>query len=154
MKGETMARTWIGSGFLMLLTFADLQAQTGIPPKNENSGNPWTIVLEGGYASGVSASMRGTDAEFESEIEQTYNNSVYPFGDPNASGGMGAIRAEYRFLPGNISMYTAVRLGSFTTYDDNQDTAFLAMGSISLGIEYTYNLTSALDVYGDELIAA
>jgi opacity protein-like surface antigen len=122
-------------------------AQTAIPFRPQPEDRHWTITLEGGYASGVSASMRGTNAEFQSDIEKDYNNRTYPFGDPNAWGAGGGLRIEYRFLPGNFSAYASGRLIGFTTSDASKDSATLSVGSIGLGGKYTYDISRSLDLF-------
>jgi len=144
-----MSTRSVVSFLFALLVMASLaKAQTTMPLHMQTANHPWTIVLEGGYASGVSASMRGTNAQFQSDIEKDYNNSTYPFGDPNAWGESVGVRVEYRFLPGNISAYTSARLTPFTTSNSAGDSAELAIGSISLGAQYSYDISPSLDVFG------
>jgi opacity protein-like surface antigen len=144
-----MTPRFIVSFLFVFIAFTPLaNAQTAMPLHMQTAGSPWTIVLEGGYASGVSSSMRGTNAQFASDVEKDYNYSAYPFGDPNAWGAGGGARIEYRFLPGNFGAYAAGRLLSFTTSNATHDSATLAIGSISLGAEYIYDVSPSFDLFG------
>jgi opacity protein-like surface antigen len=140
-----MTLTRFGLGLLLLFPFTNVQAQVGVAPP---ATHPWSIVLEGGYASGVSASMRGTNDQVQVDLEKDYNNSTYPFGDPNAWGDGFGIRGEYRFLPNNIGIYAALHSTSFITSDAFSDSGVMFINTASIGAKYSLDLSPAIDVFG------
>ena len=140
-----MTTTRLASVLLLFPAFTIANAQTGVPPTPPM--HPWTVAIEGAYASGVSASMRGTNSEFQSDLEKDYNNSHYPFGDPNAFGVGFGIQADYRFLPNDFGIYAAVRSAGFLTTETLiEDTAFMDVNTLAVGASYTYDLSNAFDL--------
>jgi hypothetical protein len=120
------------------------------PIRNESN---FMILIEAGLPSGVSSSMRGTNAEFASDIQRDFNNRKYPFGDQNASGVQFGIEARYRFASSNLGAYAGLHLTAFGTYGSSSgqfagDSAYLGAGTFSIGGAYSYDLTPHFDLNG------
>jgi hypothetical protein len=132
---------------------ASLFVESAHAQSDRTDRSTFAVLLEGGYSSGVSSTMRGTNNEFASDIEKDYNNSKYPFGDPNAFGAQAGLIVRYRFSGSNLGLYSALHLTGFLTNGSSPgpfsgDTADLSAGTFSLGGTYTYDLSQSFDILG------
>lgn len=130
--------------FISLITISSAHAQTS-PLSQQQNETRWSVSLQGGFAMGASASMRESYTQFQSDVEKDYNNSGYPFGGPNGSGGSWDLSAEYDFLTSPFGIYAAVRTTLFSTSDASNNTADLSAGTLSLGAQYSHPFWRAFD---------
>lgn len=101
-------------------------------------GRAWSISGSGSGNFPVSTSMRGTIEEFKTEVAKDYNNSKYPFANPQFALGW-SVKLHYA-LPS--SSHTDLFLGFNGNFigsaeSSNNNKAFLALWGINIGVEYS-----------------
>jgi len=103
----------------------------------------WSLEGDFGYVIPVSTGMKGTSSQFQQDIQKSYNNSSYPFGDSRAFSGMGNVMLSYRFPSSSWSAYGA-EYGFASSVDNGiqrntflSENAELFNAATVLGAEYT-----------------
>lgn len=116
----------------------------------------WSINAWANMNIPVSASMRGSIADFRADISRDYNNKSYPFrlDDMQYAAGWG-VRTFYG-LTENTNLYLGFSGNFFNTLSTaSRDEAFLAIWSFQIGAEYSlFPRTSVFNVFGRADVAA
>lgn len=138
---------------IFLFSLLRLSATESDSPVKERS---WSIVATGVANIPVSASMRGTPAEFRAEIAKDYTNTKYPFASPEYAIGWSAKLLYALPSSAHTDLFLGLN-GNFIAASEStrQDRAFMAVWGVNFGAEYSLlPRWNTLNVYGRAGVSA